>query len=153
MQNKLHWAIHRHTAAELIFNRADSEKDHMGLKTWAASPKGKILKSDVVIAKNYLNEDELKALELVVSGYLDFAEMQASRHIPMTMEDWAKLLDRILVATEHDLLTNAGKISMEVAQAHAITEWEKYRIVQDKLYRSDFDNFLELHEQASSYKI
>lgn len=152
VQNKLHWAIHGHTAAELIADRADSKKDHMGLKTWAASPKGKIMKSDVVVAKNYLDEDELKALELIVSGYLDFAEMQASRHIPMTMEDWAKHLDRILIATEHELLTNAGKISMEVAQAHAITEWEKYRIIQDKLFHSDFDYFLELHEKMASYK-
>jgi hypothetical protein len=152
VQNKLHWAIHGHTAAELIVERADSKKEHMGLKTWAASPKGKIMKSDVIVAKNYLDKEELSALELIVSGYLDFAEMQANRHIPMTMEDWAKHLDRILMATEHELLTNAGKISMEVAQAHAITEWEKYRIVQDKLFRSDFDYFLELHEKMAQYK-
>ena len=152
VQNKLHWAIHGHTAAELIVERADSQKEHMGLKTWAASPKGKILQSDVVVAKNYLEEDELKALELIVSGYLDFAEMQAARHIPMTMEDWARHLDRILEATEHELLTNAGKISMEVAQAHAITEWEKYRVVQDKLFHSDFDYFLDLHEKMAQYK-
>ena len=152
VQNKLHWAIHGHTAAELIVERADSQKEHMGLKTWAASPNGKILKSDVIVAKNYLEKDELKALELIVSGYLDFAEMQANRHIPMTMEDWAKHLDRILEATQHELLTNAGKISMEVAQAHAITEWEKYRIVQDKLFHSDFDYFLELHEKMAQYK-
>ncbi|WP_173473918.1 virulence RhuM family protein [Fibrobacter succinogenes] len=152
VQNKLHWAIHGHTAAELIAERADSKKEHMGLKTWAASPKGKIMKSDVIVAKNYLDKEELSALELIVSGYLDFAEMQANRHIPMTMEDWAKHLDRILMATEHELLTNAGKISMEVAQAHAITEWEKYRIVQDKLFRSDFDYFLELHEKMAQYK-
>jgi len=112
----------------------------------------KFLKSDVIVAKNYLEKDELKALELIVSGYLDFAEMQANRHIPMTMEDWAKHLDRILEATQHELLTNAGKISMEVAQAHAITEWEKYRIVQDKLFHSDFDYFLELHEKMAQYK-
>lgn len=99
-----------------------------------------------------IHGQELKALELIVSGYLDFAEMQAARHIPMTMEDWAKHLDRILEATEHELLTNAGKISMEVAQAHAITEWEKYRVVQDKLFRSDFDYFLELHEKMAQYK-
>ena len=152
VQNKLHWAIHGHTAAELIVERADSKKEHMGLKTWAASPKGKIMKSDVIVAKNYLDKEELSALELIVSGYLDFAEMQANRHIPMTMEDWAKHLDRILMATEHELLTNAGKISMEVAQAHAITEWEKYRVVQDKLFRSDFDYFLELHEKIAQYK-
>lgn len=152
VQNKLHWAIHGHTAAELILERADNQKENMGLKTWATSPKGKIMKSDVIVAKNYLNKEELSALELIVSGYLDFAEMQANRHIPMTMEDWAKHLDRILMATEHELLTNAGKISMEVAQAHAITEWEKYRIVQDKLFRSDFDYFLELHEKMAQYK-
>lgn len=152
VQNKLHWAIHGQTAAELILERADSQKENMGLKTWATSPKGKIMKSDVIVAKNYLNKEELSALELIVSGYLDFAEMQANRHIPMTMEDWAKHLDRILMATEHELLTNAGKISMEVAQAHAITEWEKYRIVQDKLFRSDFDYFLELHEKMAQYK-
>lgn len=152
VQNKLHWAIHGHTAAELILERADNQKENMGLKTWATSPKGKIMKSDVIVPKNYLNKEELSALELIVSGYLDFAEMQANRHIPMTMEDWAKHLDRILMATEHELLTNAGKISMEVAQAHAITEWEKYRIVQDKLFRSDFDYFLELHEKMAQYK-
>mgnify|MGYP003288392937 FL=1 len=152
VQNKLHWAIHGQTAAELILERADSQKENMGLKTWATSPKGKIMKSDVIVAKNYLNKEELSALELIVSGYLDFAEMQANRHIPMTMEDWAKHLDRILMATEYELLTNAGKISMEVAQAHAITEWEKYRIVQDKLFRSDFDYFLELHEKMAQYK-
>lgn len=152
VQNKLHWAIHGHTAAELILERADCQKENMGLKTWATSPKGKIMKSDVIVAKNYLNKEELSALELIVSGYLDFAEMQANRHIPMTMEDWAKHLDRILMATEHELLTNAGKISMEVAQAYAITEWEKYRIVQDKLFRSDFDYFLELHEKMAQYK-
>ena len=152
VQNKLHWAIHGHTAAELILERADNQKENMGLKTWATSPKGKIMKSDVIVAKNYLNKEELSALELIVSGYLDFAEMQANRHIPMTMEDWAKHLDRILMATEHELLTNAGKISMEVEHAHAITEWEKYRIVQDKLFRSDFDYFLELHEKMAQYK-
>jgi len=153
VQNKLHWAIHGHTAAELIVERADSKKEHMGLRTWATSPKGKIMKSDVIVAKNYLDKEELSALELIVSGYLDFAEMQANRHIPMTMEDWAKHLDRILMATEHELLTNAGKISMEVAQAHAITEWEKYRVIQDKLYCSDFDYFLELREKMTQYKV
>lgn len=143
VQNKMHWAIHGHTAAELIYERADSTKEHMGLTTWEGSPDSKIRKSDVSIAKNYLSKDELHALELIVSGYLDFAEMQANRNIPMTMEDWAKHLDRILMATEHEILTNAGKISMEVAKAHAETEWEKYRIVQDQLYKSDFDLFLQ----------
>ena len=142
VQNKLHWAIHRHTAAELIYERADSTKENMGLTTWEGSPSAKIRKSDVSIAKNYLSKDELHALELIVSGYLDFAEMQANRNIPMTMEDWAKHLDRILTATEHEILTNAGKISMEVAKEHAETEWEKYRIIQDRIYQSDFDLFL-----------
>lgn len=143
VQNKMHWAIHGHTAAELIYERADSTKEHMGLTAWEGSPDSKVRKSDVSIAKNYLSKDELHALELIVSGYLDFAEMQANRNIPMTMEDWAKHLDRILMATEHEILTNAGKISMEVAKAHAETEWEKYRVVQDQLYKSDFDLFLQ----------
>ncbi len=143
VQNKLHWAIHKHTAAEVIYERADSTKENMGLTTWDGSPDAKIRKSDVSVAKNYLSKEELHALELIVSGYLDFAEMQANRNIPMTMEDWAKHLDRILTATEHEILTDAGKISMEVAKAHAETEWEKYRIIQDRLYRSDFDLFLE----------
>lgn len=160
VQNKLHWAIHNefcehrlqsdtklvseatHTAAELIYERADSTKENMGLTTWEGSLSAKIRKSDVSIAKNYLSKDELHALELIVSGYLDFAEMQANRNIPMTMEDWARHLDRILTATEHEILTNAGKISMEVAKEHAETEWEKYRIIQDRIYRSDFDLFL-----------
>ena len=115
----------------------------MGLTTWEGSPNAKIRKSDVSIAKNYLSKEELHALELIVSGYLDFAEMQANRNIPMTMEDWAKHLDRILTATQNEILTNAGKISMEVAKAHAETEWEKYRITQDRIYQSDFDLFLE----------
>lgn len=143
VQNKLHWAIHKHTAAELIYERADSTKENMGLTSWEGSPDAKIRKSDVSIAKNYLSKDELHSLELIVSGYLDFAEMQANRNIPMTMEDWAKHLDRILIANEQEILTNAGKISMEVAKAHAETEWEKYRIIQDRIYKSDFDLFLE----------
>ena len=143
VQNKLHWAIHKHTAAELIYERADSSKENMGLTTWEGSPNAKIRKSDVTVAKNYLTQDELHGLELIVSGYLDFAEMQATRNIPMSMEDWAKHLDRILTATEHEILTNAGTISMEVAKEHAETEWEKYRIIQDRIYQSDFDLFLE----------
>lgn len=143
VQNKLHWAIHKHTAAELIYERADSTKENMGLTSWEGSPDAKIRKSDVSIAKNYLSKDELRALELIVSGYLDFAEMQANRNIPMTMKDWAKHLDRILIANEQEILTNAGKISMEVAKEHAETEWEKYRIIQDRIYQSDFDLFLE----------
>ncbi|MEI6090825.1 MAG: virulence RhuM family protein [bacterium] len=145
VQNKLHWAIHGHTAAELIYKRADADKDNMGLQTWEAAPVGKIRKWDVLVAKNYLQKDEMHALELIVSGYLDFAENQANRNTPMTMEDWARHLDRILMATEHELLTNAGTISMEVARQHAETEWEKYRIVQDRLFESDFDRFLQLN--------
>jgi hypothetical protein len=152
VQNKLHWAIHGQTAAELIYNRADAEQEYMGLATWEAAPGGKIAKSDVTVAKNYLNTEELGALELIVSGYLDFAEAQAKRAVPMTMEDWAKHLDRILEATEHELLTNAGTISAEVAREHAETEWEKYRIVQDRLFESDFDRFLALAATAESIK-
>lgn len=145
VQNKLHWAIHGHTAAELIYKRADAQTDNMGLQTWDTAPMGKIRKSDALVAKNYLQKDEMRALELIVSGYLDFAENQANRNLPMTMEDWAKHLDRILMATEHELLTNSGTISMEVARQHVETEWEKYRIVQDRLFKSDFDRFLQLN--------
>lgn len=143
VQNKLHWAIHKHTAAELIYERANSNKENMGLTSWEGSPDAKIRKSDVSVAKNYLSKDELHSLELIVSGYLDFAEMQATRNIPMTMQDWAKHLDRILMANEQEILKDAGKISMEVAKAHAETEWEKYRVIQDRIYQSDFDLFLE----------
>jgi hypothetical protein len=148
VQNKLHWAIHRHTAAELIYERADAEKKNMGLQTWETAPQGKIKKTDVIVAKNYLNEEEMHGLELIVSGYLDFAQRQAERRIPMTMQDWAKHLDRILMATEHELLTNAGRISVEIAHQHAETEWEKFRIVQDRLFESDFDRFLRLENEV-----
>jgi len=148
VQNKLHWAIHGHTAAELICQRANAQKENMGLQTWEAAPVGKIRKSDAIVAKNYLDKLEMRALELIVSGYLDFAENQANRNIPMTMQDWAQHLDRILMATEHELLTNAGTISMEVAREHAETEWEKFRIAQDRLFISDFDRFLELNTTA-----
>jgi len=147
VQNKLHWAIHRHTAAELIYKRADSEKENMGLTSWNDAPQGKIKKSDVVVAKNYLQAGELKELELLVSGYLDFAEGMAKRRIPMTMEDWAKQLDQILIANRYELLKNAGRISMEIAQQHAETEFEKYRIIQDRLFESDFDRFLQLENE------
>ena len=143
VQNKMHWAIHGHTAAELIYERADSTKEHMGLTTWEGSPDSKIRKSDVSIAKNYLSKDELHALELIVSGYLDFAEMQANRNIPMTMEDWANRIDKFLLADDRDILKDAGKISHEIACDKALTEFEKYRIKQDKLYKSDFDLLLE----------
>lgn len=142
VQNKMHWAVHRHTAAELIVERADAEKDHMGLTTWEAAPDGKIVKADVTIAKNYLSDQEMRYLERIVSLYLDYAELQAERHIPMSMEDWAKRLDGFLEFNGNELLTGAGKISAEQAKLHAETEFEKYRIVQDRLFLSDYDKFL-----------
>jgi len=144
VQNKLHYAVHRHTAAELIVERADAEKEHMGLTTWETAPHGKIIKADVSIAKNYLNEQEMNYLERIVSVYLDFAELQAERKIPMSMEDWAKRLDGFLEFNGNEILTGAGKISHEEAKLHAETEFEKYRIVQDRLFKSDFDRFVEL---------
>ena len=150
VQNKLHWAIHRHTAAELIMERADSEKPHMGLTSWENYPDGKIQKYDVSIAKNYLAEDELQGLRRIVSMYLDYAEHQASRHIPMTMEDWADRLNRFLEFNEHDILTDSGKVTHEIAKAFAETEFEKYRIIQDRLYESDFDRFVSLEEKATN---
>jgi len=142
VQNKLHYAIHRHTAAELIVERADAEKDHMGLTSWETAPHGKIIKTDVSIAKNYLNEQEMNYLERIVSVYLDFAELQTERKIPMSMEDWAKRLDGFLEFNGNELLIGSGKISHEQAKLHAETEYEKYRIVQDRLFKSDFDILL-----------
>lgn len=141
VQNKLHFAIHHHTAAELIMKRANSEKEHMGLTSWKNSPGGKILKSDVSIAKNYLTEKELHSFDRIVSMYLDYAELQAERHIPMSMEDWEKKLNAFLNFNEYDLLHNIGTISAQVAKAFAETEFEKYRIIQDQLFKSDFDSF------------
>ena len=146
VQNKMHFAVHRHTAAELIMERADAEKEHMGLTTWENAPDGKIIKSDVSIAKNYLSEDEMSYLERIVSLYLDYAELQAERHIPMSMEDWAVRLDSFLEFNGTEILTGPGKISAEQAKLHAETEYEKYRIVQDRLFQSDYDRFLELEE-------
>lgn len=143
VQNKMHYAVYRHTAAELIYERADAEKPHMGLHTWKDAPNGKIKKSDVSVAKNYLTEDEMKSMELIVSAYLDLAENRARRHIPMTMEDWAKRLDIYLQADDLEVLKDAGKISAQLAKMHAETEFEKYRVVQDRLYQSDFDRYLE----------
>ena len=142
VQNKMHYAIHGHTAAELIYERADAEKPNMGLTTWASAPDGKIVKSDVGIAKNYLSEKEMRSLERIVSAYLDLAEDRAERHIPMTMEDWAKRLDLFLLADDRDILQNSGKITMEIAKSKAETEFEKYRIIQDRLFVSDFDKYL-----------
>ncbi|GHU47764.1 toxin Fic [Spirochaetia bacterium] len=143
VQNKLHYAVHRHTAAELIVERADAEKEHMGLRTWETAPHGKIIKADVSIAKNYCNEQEMNYLERIVTVYLDFAELQTERKIPMSMEDWAKRLDGFLEFNGNDILTGPGKISHEQAKLHAETEYEKYRIVQDRLFKSDFDKLLE----------
>jgi len=148
VQNKMHYAVHRHTAAELIYERADAQKDHMGLTTWESAPDGKIVKSDVTIAKNYLSEKEMNYLERIVSMYLDYAELQAERHIPMSMEDWAKRLDGFLEFNGDEILIGPGKISAEQAKLHAETEFEKYRIVQDRLFQSDFDRFLELENSV-----
>ena len=142
VQNKLHYAIHHYTAAELIVKRADSKKEHMGLTSWKNSPKGKILKSDVSIAKNYLNQEELESLGRIVNAYLDLAEERAKRKIPMTMEDWAKRLDLFLQFDDRKILENAGTISAEIAKSHAESEFEKYRIIQDQLYQSDFDRLM-----------
>lgn len=142
VQNKMHYAVHRHTVAELIFDRADAGKEHMGLTTWENSPDGKILKADVTVAKNYLSQEELSFMERLVSMYLDYAELQAERKIPMSMEDWAKRLDGFLEFNGNEILTGPGKISAEQAKLHAETEFEKYRIVQDRLFQSDFDRFL-----------
>lgn len=142
VQNKMHYAVHRHTAAEIIYERADAKKEHMGLVTWENAPEGKIIKSDVSIAKNYLTEQELSYLERIVSLYLDYAELQAERRIPMSMEDWAKRLDGFLEFNGNELLIGPGKISAEQAKLHAETEFEKYRIIQDRLYQSDFDRFM-----------
>lgn len=142
VQNKMHYAVHRHTAAELIVERADAEKEHMGLTTWENAPDGKILKADVTIAKNYLTQQEMNYLERIVTLYLDYAELQAERKIPMSMEDWAKRLDGFLEFNGNEILTGPGKISAEQAKLHAESEFEKYRIVQDRLFESDFDRFL-----------
>jgi len=143
VQNKLHYAIHGHTAAELIHKRADSSKAYMGLSSWENAPEGKILGSDVVVAKNYLNQEELENLALIVNAYLDLAESRARRAIPMTMEDWAKRLDMFLEFDEREVLQDAGNISARLAKEFALSEFEKYRVVQDKLYRNDFDKLLE----------
>ena len=151
VQNKMHYAVHGHTAAELIYERADAEKPHMGLTTWAAVPDGKIVKGDVSVAKNYLTEKEMRSLERIVSAYLDLAEDRAERHIPMTMEDWARRLDLFLMADEREILQDAGEITAEIAKEKAETEFEKYRVIQDRLYMSDFDRYLlELEENMKN---
>ena len=150
VQNKLHFAVHGHTAAELIYERANAQKEHMGLTTWENAPDGKIVKTDVSIAKNYLNESELEDLGRIVNAYLDLAERRAKRQIPMTMADWAKHLDRILIADDMEILQDAGRISMEIAKEHAENEFEKYRIIQDRLFISDFDKQMELFEKPDN---
>ena len=149
VQNKLHHSIHGHTAAELIVERANTEKEHMGLTTWEAYPDGKIQKYDVTVAKNYLQEKEIRQLERLVSSYLDYAEIQAERNIPMTMQDWSDKLNSFLTFMDYEVLQDAGKVSAEIAKLHAETEFEKYRIIQDKLYVSDFDRFLELEQKSN----
>lgn len=152
VQNKMHWAVHRHTAAELIVERADAEKEYMGLTTWEAAPDGKIVKADVSIAKNYLNDKEMSYMERIVTLYLDYAELQAEHQIPMSMEDWAKRLDGFLEFNGNEILTDAGKIGAEQAKLHAETEFEKYRIVQDRMFMSDYDRFLLELEEKSKQK-
>lgn len=148
VQNKLHYAVHGQTAAEVIVDRADAEKEHMGLTSWDGSPNGKIHKSDVTVAKNYLSQTELDQMARIVSAYLDMAEMQASRHIPMTMEDWENRLNGFLTLWDREILKDAGKVSAIMAKTYAETEFEKYRIIQDRLYESDFDRFLQLEEEV-----
>ena len=142
IQNKMHYAVHGRTAAELIVERADADKEHMGLTTWENAPDGKIVKTDVSIAKNYLKQMELEDMGRIVTAVLEFAESRAKRHIPMTMEDWAKRIDAYLSSDERPLLNNAGSVTHEEAVLHAETEFEKYRIIQDRLFQSDFDRFL-----------
>ena len=153
VQNKMHFAVHGHTAAELIMERADHTKDHMGLTTWQDAPDGKIKKSDVSIAKNYLTEVELGQLNRMVTSYLDFAENMAQRHIPLTMQDWETRLNRFIEMFEYGLLRDAGRVSAEIVRLHAETEFEKYRVIQDREFLSDYDRFLlELEEHADAAK-
>lgn len=150
VQNKMHYAVHGHTAAELIVERADHTKEHMGLTTWADAPEGKIKKSDVTVAKNYLSQDEIKQLNRMVTAYLDFAENMTLRHIPLTMQDWEKRLNSFIEMFDYGILQDAGKVSAEISKLHAETEFEKYRVIQDRLFMSDFDKYiLELEENAN----
>lgn len=150
VQNKLHYAIHGKTAAELIMNRANHKSKNMGLTTWEGSPDSKIHKYDVRVAKNYLNEKELNQMQRIVSAYLDMAELQAERNIPMTMEDWEKRLNGFFELWDSEILQDAGKVTAALAKKHAESEFEKYRIIQDKLYKSDFDKFLELEDKTDN---
>lgn len=152
VQNKMHFSIHGQTAAEVIYNRANADKEHMGLTSWDGSPDSKIHKSDIVVAKNYLSKDEVGQLERIVSAYLDIAELQAMRNIPMTMEDWEKRLNGFLTLMDREILQDAGKVSAELAKSHAESEFEKYRIIQDRLFESDFDRFLQLEQELNKNK-
>jgi len=152
VQNKLHWAIHGHTAAEVVVNRADVDKQHMGLTTWKDAPSGKIQKFDVSVAKNYLTEDEMAQLSRLVAAYLDVAEDMALRKIPMTMQDWESRLNRFIAATDREILQDAGKVTAEIAKTHAESEYEKYRIVQDRLFESDFDRIVKQIESVGEGK-
>jgi hypothetical protein len=148
VQNKLHWAIHGQTAAEIVYSRADAKKQSMGLTAWQDAPRGKIQKFDVAVAKNYLTEQEMGQLERLVSAYLDVAEDMALRKIPMTMQDWETRLNRFIAATDREILQDAGKVAAEIAKTHAESEFEKYRIVQDRLFESDFDKALKQIESS-----
>ncbi|MDH2998900.1 cell filamentation protein Fic [Pasteurellaceae bacterium LFhippo2] len=151
VQNKLHWAIHGHTAPELIVERANATQPNMGLTTWKDAPNGKIYPFDVVVAKNYLTGNELAQLQRLVSAYLDLAEDMALRQIPMTMADWEQRLNRFLAATDREILQDAGKVNAEIAKAHALSEFEKYRLVQDRQFENDFDRFIK--EQMGEYRV
>jgi len=152
VQNKLHWAIHGQTAAEVVYTRADADKTNMGLSTWKDAPEGKIQKFDVIIAKNYLTDNELAQLQRLVNAYLDVAESMALRQIPMTMSDWEERLNRFLEVSDREVLQDAGKVRAEIAKAHAVSEFEKYRIVQDRLYESDFDKVSKTIEKKTTQK-
>ena len=143
VQNKLHWAIHGHTASELLMERADHKKEFMGLTNWKKAPNGKILKSDVTIAKNYLNEKEIKSLNRIVTMYLDYAEHQAEKQVPMTMQDWSNKLNAFLEFNEHEILQDSGKVTAKIAKEFAISEFEKYKVIQNKSYQSDFDRLIQ----------
>ncbi len=152
VQNQLHWAIHGETAAETIYHRANSEKENMGLTTWKDAPDGKIQRFDVVIAKNYLTKEELASMARIVNAYLDLAELRAEEEIPMTMEDWAEQFEGILKLSKKEILTNSGSISAKIAEEHALTEFEKYRVKQDRLYQSDFDKVLKENTNMNNIK-
>jgi len=152
VQNKLHWAIHGQTTAEVVVNRADADKQHMGLTTWKDVPRGKIQKFDVSVANNYLTEDEMAQLSRLVAAYLDVAEDMALRKIPLIMQDWESRLNRFIAATDREILQDAGKVTAEIAKAHAESEYEKYCIVQDRLFESDFDRMVKQIESAGEEK-